>query len=186
MPIHIHDRARSTPLVCWAFAYPAQELVQADTGPPASYTFEALFQMSRPSVGQPDPGLRLGLGPAGMHAHSSSGIPVCRWSTSGPATEFPSVPPRGQDRLPGEPNSPQEPNYDAPLSLTPTSSKVPNQDTPQLQDTLCALNSQLSHSSSHCPAKSNSFLRTSALTAPASCSTFPKFPQGWITSAGFL
>lgn len=48
MPIHIHDRARSTALVCWA-VYQPRGWFKADTGAPASYTFEALFQMSRPS-----------------------------------------------------------------------------------------------------------------------------------------
>lgn len=157
-----HTRSCQVYTSCLLGCISTQELVQSRTPGPLPHIFEALFQMSRPSTWVAWPWAEVGAG-AGWHARCHSSLwrpPVC---TDGPTSgsshrvSIGSLPSR-PGRLPGEPNSPQEPNCQRALSFSLAhSSKGVIRDTPQLQRHLCALNSHRSpHSSSHCPAKSNS------------------------------
>lgn len=177
MPIHIHDQYRSTPLVCWA-AYQPRSWFKADTGAPALiYFFEALSDEPPSTWGSSDSWAEVGLGSVGMHAVTSLWRHqyVQMVPPQGPYTEFPSVPSPRPGRLPGEPNSPQEPNCQrAPSSLAHLIKGVIRTHrsckTPSVPSTPTA-----SPQPSHCPAKSTlpSGPLHSLLLPP--CSTFPNF-----------
>lgn len=133
MPIHIHDRARPTPLVCWA-AYQPRSWFKADTAAPASYTFEALFRMSRPSTwGSLTLGWGWGWGRLACTLSAHQRVQMV--PPQGPATEFPSVPPRGQDGCQESQTAHRNLTASAPLSFACPPHQRCNQDTPQLQDT---------------------------------------------------